>query len=267
MQASEKTDSAISKAWRSIVSLATNKYFAAGLLALILLIAAGYFFVDRMIMPSYVGHNVSVTVPSVKELPIEEARLKLEAMDLRVEVESGRYNPQIPRNIVVDQNPQPNMYVKPGRRIYLTINTGATPEVTVPSVVGLGRSDAENQLTAAGLLATESDIRPDSIPYPAPNIITRQYPSPGTVLKEGSRVRLWYSTGLGDKYVTVPSVIDLTASEAQRMLLSMKLRSRIIEYPDATSLIVNNQSPRQGTRAKEGSEIRLFVNPPEEEEN
>lgn len=267
MQTPLKTQSLLKKVWNSIVSLATNQFFALGLLALILLLGAGYLLVDRVVMPSYARHNVSVTVPDVKELPIEEAKMKLEAMDLQTEVESGRYNPSLPRNIVVDQNPQPDMFVKPGRRVYLTINTGSTPEVAVPSLEGINRSEAENRLFAAGL---KSEMRRDSIPHRNPDLVTRQYPAAGAIVEEGSSVRIWYSTGLGKNYVTVPSVRGLSAREAKRLLLSMKLRSLILgagDYPDPLELIVNSQSHAEGTRLKEGYEIRLFVKPGEENEN
>lgn len=249
------------------MSLATNQFFALGLLALILLAGAGYLLVDRVVMPAYARHNVSVTVPDVKELPIEEAKIKLEAMDLQTEVESGRYNPSLPRNIVVDQNPQADMFVKPGRRVYLTINTGSTPEVAVPSLEGINRSEAENRLFAAGLKA---EMRRDSIPHRNPDLVTRQYPAAGAVVEEGSSVRIWYSTGLGKNYVTVPSVRGLSAREAKRLLLSMKLRSLILgagDHPDPLELIVNSQSHAEGTRLKEGYEIRLFVKPAEGSEN
>ena len=256
--------------WNGFVSLITNKFFALGIFVLILLVALGYFVVDRVVMPSYVGYNVSVTVPDVKELPIEEAKMRLDAIDLKVEVESGRYNPLLPRNVVVDQNPKPNMYVKPGRRVYLTINTGATPEVTVPSLEGISLTLAQNFLFAAGLKAEESDIRPDSIPHPNPNLVTRQYPAAGSVVKEGSRVRLWYSTGLGKNYVTLPSVVGLSAGEARQLLLSMKLRSLVLgsgDHPDPLGLTVKTQSHAEGTRLKEGYEIRLFVEVRDENEN
>lgn len=270
MQASQKRGSALKNMWQGLLSLATNLYFLGGLVGLFVLLILGYLLIDRMLMPSYVGYNVSVTVPDVKELPIEEAKLRLEAMDLRTEVESGRYNPQLPRNVVVDQNPQANMYVKPGRRIYLTINTGATPEVIVPSLEGISLTQAQNLLFAAGLKAEESDIRPDPIPHHASNIVTRQDPAPGTTVKEGARIRLWYSTGLGNDYATVPDVTGLTAREAQLQLLELKLRSLILgagEYPEPQDLIVNAQGHAAGTRLKEGSEIRLFVEIPEDEES
>lgn len=268
MQAQQKMGAAIKNFFKSFLSLGTNKFFIFGLLALILLVGAGYMLVDRVIMPSYARHNVAITVPNVNELPIEEAQLQLEALNLQAQVESGRYNPNLPRNIVVDQNPKANMSVKPGRRVYLTINTGSTPEVTVPSIEGISLTEAQNQLFAAGLRAEKSDIRPDSIPFKYKNIVTRQYPAPGTVLEEGSRVRIWYSTGLGNNYSTVPNVVGMTVREARRTLLSLKLRSIVLpagDYPE--TLTISSQGQTEGTRIRQGNEIRLFVNPPTESEN
>ena len=258
----------LQQVWQNIRSLATNKFFGAGLLVLIILVGVTYLAVDRLIMPAYVGFDVSVAVPDVRELPVEEARLRLQQMDLQVEVESSRYNPQLPRNVVVDQNPGASQRVKPGRRVYLTINTGATPEATIPSVEGISLNEALNRLNAAGLKAEEEDIRPDSIPHPFANTVTRQFPEAGQIVTEGSRVRLWYSTGLGENYVSVPDLSDMTIDEAQRLLLSRRLRSIILgagSDADLSSLIVVRQSPLVDTRIKEGSEIRLFVEPQEEE--
>ncbi|MEM8488779.1 MAG: PASTA domain-containing protein [Bacteroidota bacterium] len=270
MQAQQKTGAAVKNFFKSLLSLGTNKFFIFGLLALILLVGAGYLLVDRVIMPSYARHNVSITVPDVNELPIEEAQLLLENLNLQAHVESGRYNPNLPRNIVVDQNPKANMFVQPGRRVYLTINTGSTPEVTVPSIEGISLTEAQNQLFAAGLRAEKSDIRPDSIPFKVKNLVTRQYPAAGTVIEEGSRVRIWYSTGLGNSYSTVPNVVGMTARDAKRTLLSLKLRSIVLgagEHPNPMSLPVVVQGQAEGTRTRQGTEIRLFVKPPVDAEN
>lgn len=256
--------------WSYIRSLLTNMYLGLGLLIIIALIGSGYLIFDKMLMPSYVGHQDFVTVPNVKNLEVEDARLTLNQLNLPVEVESGRFNPELPRNLVVDQNPAPNMQVKPGRRIYVTINTGATPESTVPSLVGISVDEAKNRLNAAGLIAQSSDIRPDSIPSPHKNLVTKQFPEPGKIVEEGSRIRLWYSTGLGSNLVTVPSVVGLTAREAQRMLLNQKIRSVVLggsSPEDVSSQEIVRQTPGEGTRVKEGYEIRLFVPKPEEDEN
>lgn len=254
----------IEKPLQFLRSLFTNVYFGAGLLLVAVLVCVGYLAVDRWLMPSYVRHDIYVSVPDVAYLPVEEAEAHLQSMDFRVEVESNRYNPQYPRDVVLDQNPDANVQVKPGRRIYLTINTGTTPESTVPTLVGVSLREALNRLNAAGLIAEDRDIRPDSIPHPYLNVVTKQFPEPGTIADEGSRVQVWYSTGPGTEYANVPAVTGMRADEASQFLLDRRLRSVILgggAQPelDVSQMEVIRQSPEQGTRIKEGSEIRLFV--------
>ena len=249
----------------------TNPYLGIGLLLLGAILLGIYLIIDKSFMPTYVRHDAYVTVPDVHNLTVEDARATLSRIDLDVEVKSNRYNPQLPRDVVVDQNPDALEQVKPGRRIYITINTGASPESTVPSLVGISLKEAINRLNASGLRAEDSDIQPDSIPHPYNNMVTKQFPEPGKIVDEGARVRLWYSTGLGSNYVTVPNLVGMNAREAQGILLNRKLRSVVLggnSAPDIARMPIERQSHPEGTRLKEGSEIRLFVEKeaPEEEQ-
>ena len=247
---------------RTILGLFTNKYLFAGLSLLIFLAAGTYILFDRAIMPGYTRHNVTVLVPSLDSLSFEEARSRLEQIDLEAHPDSHRYNPGLPRDIVLDQYPAANSRVKPGRRVYLTINTGTIPDVTVPSVEGIAIGNARSQIMIAGLKVLDSDVRPDSIPHPHENTVTGQFPEAGTRVPEGSRVMLWYSTGLGRSFVEVPDLNGLSPEEAQQQLLAVKLRSVVImqeEEEASENLTVYNQSPQPGASIREGSELRLFV--------
>lgn len=259
----------LQRSWLFLKDLLTNPYFGFGLLGLILFIGTGYIVFDKLLMPNNVGHNDMILVPDVSEMPVEQAQATLRQLNLQARVESSRFNPKLPRDVVVDQSPRPNRTVKPGRHIYLTINSGSTPSVTVPDVEGISQVEALNRLTAAGLRAEPADIQPDSIPHPHRGTITRQFPADGTVLEEGSRVRLWYSTGLGDLFVAVPDLQGLTVREARQLLLARRLRSVVMGAPDdeaTASLAIIKQGYPAGTRLKEGHEIRLFVQiaPPED---
>ncbi len=260
---------AIERSWAYIKRLATNGYVGLGLLGLFAVIGAGYYLFDNFLMPSYVGYNEMIVVPDVTEMPSDQAEAALLAANLQAQVESSRYNPKLPRDVVVDQSPRPQSTVKPGRRVYLTINSGSTPSVTVPDVEGISRLEALNRIAAAGLRSENADIQPDSIPHPHPNTITRQHPPAGTVLEEGSRVRIWYSTGYGDRFVLVPELNGLTVREARQLLLSRRLRSVVMGAPkdeDTEVLTVVKQNYQPGTRLKEGHEIRLFVDTEAEED-
>jgi beta-lactam-binding protein with PASTA domain len=239
-----------------VVSLATNTLFWAGLAAVIVLAALLLLTFDRAIMPSYTRQDVAVVVPDVENVPFENARRLLEARDLQVERIVQRFNPNIPRETVVDQNPPPNTRVKPGRHIYLSVNSGSLPTVTVPRVEGLALREAKNRMITAGLRVASE--RPDPVPSPYENTVTDQSPPAGTTVDRGSSVTLWYSTGLGSEYVEVPDVKGMTIEEARRALLALRLRSVAVDAISEEDT-VSRQSRAPGTHVRQGFEIRLFT--------
>jgi len=252
----------LARSARYVRSLLSNGYLWAGLGTLIAVALILYVAVNYLVMPTYTRHDVTVAVPPVLNQSFEEAKSALEARDLRVERVTDRFNPDLPRDVIVDQNPRADEQVKPGRRVYLTVNTGQIPTVTVPSVEGMSLREARNQLQAHRLTVEE---RPDSIPSPYRNTITRQKPTPGDSIREGSTVTLWYSTGLGEEYVTVPDVTGLLVQEARDRLLGRNLRSVVVgqrgeeRFEGLGDPVVVRQSREPGTRVREGFEIRLFL--------
>lgn len=252
-------------------ALLRNSYFWGGLGGLLLLSIAVYFLVDVVVMPSYTRHGVSVRVPDVEDRSFEKARKLVTDRNLKVKRQVGRYNPNVEQEAVVDQNPPPSSYVKPGRRVYLTVNAGEAPMVDAPDLNGISVREAKNRVSSLGL--TVGTVDPDPIPAPYPNTITRQKPEPGDSLRKGGIVDLWYSTGLGTDTVQVPTVVGRTVEEAQRRLLRRKLRSVVVDPrtsgstkdtpqsadTSATRRFVQRQGRAPDTRVRTGREIRLFT--------
>ncbi len=253
--------------------LARNTYFWGGLVVLLVLGLIAYGLIDAVIMPSYTRHGVAVQMPDVQNQPFAQAQQVLEARNLRVNRQSGRYNPNVPQDIVVDQTPPPTASVKPGRRVYLTVNAGEARNVTLPDLSGTSLREARNRLTTLGL--TVDTVQADTIPSPYPNTVTRQHPQPGDSLKEGEGVALWYSQGLGKERVRVPNLRGLPMQAAQRYLLHRKLRWVVVDTsstrlrPDSqyTSapqdtvkqrLFVRNQGRSPGEQVRAGTEVRLY---------
>lgn len=250
----------VGEAGRFLRSLIQNTYFWGGLVVLAGLVLVLYLVVDKVALPSYTRQGTSVTVPSVLNQPFEQAQLELEERDLTVERVVQRYNANFPRDVVIDQNPPPNAQVKPGRHVYITVNSGELNRVMVPDLQGLSLREAVNRLRSGGLQVSET--LPDSIPAPNANTVTRQDPPPGDSLTEGSSMRLWYSTGLGQEYVTIPEVTGLTVSEASQELRESNLRFVVIGGEDGEEVseeTVQRQSREPGTRVREGFEIRLYL--------
>lgn len=252
-------------------TLFQNPYFWGGLGGLLVLCATMYFLVDAVIMPSYTRHGVAVRVPDVKNRSFEEAQRLVQNRSLKAKRQVGHYNPNIERETVLDQNPPPNSDVKPGRRVYLTVNAGEVSMVNVPDLNGLSIREAKNRVASFGL--NVGSTKPDSIPSPYPNTVTGQHPEPGDSLKRGGTVDLWYSTGLGTDSVEVPNVVGQTAKQAQSFLIRQKLRSVIVdprtskstpETPQsrdtaATPQFVRRQGRLPNTKVRTGTEIRLFT--------
>ena len=243
------------RSWNHARSLLTNGYFWGGLLLLGFLTTGLYVAVDAWLMPAYTRQAVAIPVPDVSGLPFDEAKQRLAERQLQAERQDQRFNPNVPLNAVVDQRPPARTPVKPGRRIYLTVNSGTVPTVHVPSVVGISLREAQNRMRTMGLHVDSMDVQPDSIPSPDPNTVTRQEPEGGETVPQGTHVQLWYSTGLGQEYVIVPDVAGMNTDEARRYLLDQMLRSVVIGEDGA----VRKQSPEPGTRVREGSQIRLFT--------
>lgn len=249
--------------------LITNKYFYVGLGVLVIAGLVVFIGFNYLLMPNYTRHDAAIAVPRVTDLPYEQAAEILRQHDLRVEQETQRFDPEAPRDVVVDQSPGAETLVKPGRRIYLTVNTGETPTVTVPRLEGFSAREATNQLRAVGLRLGE--VRADSIPHPYQNTVTRQSPAAGSTVQEGHQVTIWVSTGPGDEWVSVPDVTGMTVADARALLLEeFKVRARVLGAPEdaepqeVEQMQVTRQS-NTGARVRQGYEIRLHVDEQDED--
>lgn len=228
-----------------------------GTVGLIVLTGVIYLAFNSLIMPSFTRHGTSIEVPDVMNITSDDAAAMLEDAGLRTEQIILR-KPNLPRDVVIDQSPGPRSLVKPGRRVYLTVNTGDTTTVLVPRVETYGVRVASNMLAINDLIVGE--ILPDSIPSFYEDIVTLQQPAAGERVPPGTVVNLWYGTGLGDELVLVPDVTGLTAEDAQRTLLDVRLRSIVIGTPEDESEeepLILEQSHEPGTSVSEGFEIRL----------
>lgn len=246
------------RAFRWTRPVVTHRYFWLGVVALIGALAGLYLIMNHVVMPMYTRQGAAVTVPEVRELSFEQARAMLEERDLQPERRDQPFNPSLPRDAVVDQNPQPRASVKPGRRIYLYVNSGARRVVTMPDVRNETRLNAESTLGSVGLSSVE--VRQDQNASPNKGTVTRQDPNPGATLGAESRVTLWTSPGLGSETVVVPDVRGMAPVDARRSLLDAGL------WVDPTRSIggsVTRQDPAPEAEAREGTEVRIYAGEPD----
>ena len=243
---------------RQILQALANKYLWLGLAVLVAITGIAYVTFNSWLMPSFTRHGEAIAVPGVVSMSFDEAAAILDSIGLSSEQVTLR-KPNLPRDIIIDQNPPMDALVKPGRRIYLTVNAGDTTTVLVPNVTSFPIREARSRITIHGLTILE--VLPDSIPSPHANTITRQEPIAGSAVPSGSAVTLWFGTGLGDRLVSVPDVTGLNVSEAREALLSLKLRSVVVGAgtEPVEFMTVVRQGTDPGISVREGYEIRLHL--------
>ena len=168
MDAKEK----LQGAGRYLKSLLTNGYFYLAVVGLGLACVLGLVLLSKVLLPTFTRHSAFVTVPDVSNLSYEAAADVLERNKLTSDRRIVKFRPDLPKDVVVEQNPPTGTSVKPGRRIYLTINSGTTPTVVIPNVIDLSIQEAKNRVISAGLrvVRTEPDPHPLSLrKYGDPN--------------------------------------------------------------------------------------------------
>jgi serine/threonine-protein kinase len=126
-----------------------------------------------------------VEVPPVVGQTLNAAKQQLSAVGL--DFSSSEEPSDRPAGEVIGQSPNAGTSVNPGSSVTLTVSSG--PEETrvrVPSLVGLTQSDAESELTTAGLVAS---VQTESTSIePQDGRVISQSPASGTQVADGSTV-------------------------------------------------------------------------------
>ncbi len=246
-------------AWRWLKPVATSRYLWLGLLALGGGLVGIFLLMNYVVMPIYTRQGTAVTVPEVRQLSFEQAHNIVEDRDLRPERREQPFNPSLPRDVVIDQNPPPNASVKPGRRVYLYVNSTEQRAVTVPDVLTLSQNLARSQMAEAGL--TNVQVQEDETNSPYEGTVTRQDPEPGETAKTEAAVTLWVSPGLGETEVTVPDVRGLAPVDARRELTEA---GAWVDPTRSVGGTVTRQEPESGETVRRGTEVRIYSDPIEE---
>ena len=128
----------------------TSKYIWLNLLAmaivLVLLVVGAKFGIDI-----YTHHGEAILIPDIRHKSYADAKQILANEGLLIEVTDTGYVRTLPADCILEQSPQPGDKVKSGHVIYVIVNSGNTPTITLPDIID-NRSvrEAIAKLTAMG---------------------------------------------------------------------------------------------------------------------
>ena len=210
-----------------------------------------------------------VRVPDVVRTSTSAALARLQAAGLTGKVTT--VPAQAAAGVVVAQSPAAGAKVAKDSTVSLQASKGPA---TVPDVRGQLAADAKGALRTAGLVPVEFHV-PGTQPK---GTVTAQKPLPNKQVPSGSKVRINVSTGStggggggagttttsapapAPQKVTVPDVVGIQQSAAQRRLHDGGLRARVKYLPSSRPAgVVTGQNPGGGTKVKKGSTVVLSV--------
>jgi serine/threonine-protein kinase len=168
---------------------------------------------------------------------------------------------------VIGTRPSAGTEVDCQSRVTMFVSRGKNV-VTLPSVIGFQREEAESELEQLGFIV---DVDTRDADQPEGEVIGQQ-PGPDSRLPKGDTVTIIVSTGAGS--VIVPSVEGQSEDGAKANLVERGLSVVVQETEtdeESEDGRVLDQAPDAGTRVRMGDQVTIVVGrfeepPPEEEE-
>ena len=198
-----------------------------------------------------------VQVPNLVHLEDKDAQKLLEEAGLKLGDITYVNDDTVAKGLIVSQKPEALAMVESGSKVSISVSKGkAQPaEVSVPNLIGMNQTDAENAIAAAKLVAVQDD--PVVTNEVAPGLVCKQSIKPGTTVVEGSQIS--FATAIADNTVSVPDVKGLPNDAAQQTLQEAGLGvDTTTAYSDKVDEgIVMGQSIAAGKQVKKGTVVTI----------
>ncbi|MDE5624133.1 MAG: PASTA domain-containing protein [Alistipes sp.] len=211
-------------------------------------------------------HGSRRTVPDFSGVQLLEAQRLARKNDLKLQINDSLFVPVYEGGIVLDQLPKGGVEVKPGRTVYLTINSFRQKMVPVPFVADRSLRQAKNMLEIAGLEIGQLVYRTDmATNYVLDEYLGRQRITETTRVEAemGSGVTLYVGVQPGHNVTVVPQVIGLSLKDAKSRLWELGLNVGKVAFDPGINLLnqkdayVYMQSPRAERRVVLGTKVDL----------
>ncbi len=251
-----------------------SREFFLTLAGLLVLGIGFYLLIFMIILPVYTRHGDSVLVPDISELSLEEAIELLDEKKLRYEVEDSAYFADLPALSVINQQPPALSSVKPGRKVFLTVNQKMPPMVKVPELKDLQFYQAKARLESWKLGVGQVTRVPDIAHNSVLEVNMDGKPvKAGTLVPQGTRIDLIVADSYSRTRVEIPQLVGYTYEDAINEIRVLSLVLGGVHYnPDGPLDEVGRvyaQNPRaSGDSVKVGYPIDLYIygNEPETDE-
>ena len=202
---------------------------------------------DDITAPDLVGKNYSDVVSSIQYA------------EYNIVEDESVYSDSIEEGVIISQEPPAGRTIKATTEIYVTVSLGPK-KIPLVDLIGVEARAAKLRLESLNLLVSMEYEVSDTV---AEGYVIRMDPEPYTELVEDEIVTLVVSLGPEERFTTVPNLIDMTESEAERALEIKNLvlgsvipKETDIEEEDG---LVYDQSVAADTEVSEKTAVDIYV--------
>lgn len=199
----------------------------------------------HLLMQLATRHGARCTVPDFSGIALDDAEQLAKKHDLELHINDSLFVPAYEGGIILDQLPKGGVEVKPGRTVYITINSFRQKMVPVPYVASRSLRQAKNMLEIAGLEIKELIYRPDM----ATNYVLEEFYERQQILADshieaemGSGITLYVGVEPSENNTFVPQVVGLSLHDAKARLWESGLNVGKVIYEEGINLLNQKQA-------------------------
>ena len=229
----------------------------SGLFFLFALVAgAGAYFTLTMLTKS----EDAVVVPNLEGKNVVYVLELLTDLGLNTKVKGSEYNPDVPKNHVIFQEPEPGAEIKKGRDIRIILSKGAR-SIVMPNLRGLS-------IQQGRIILEENDLCPGEISSTynrnlKKDEIIAQMPPAGTTASRGDCVNLLVSLGIRPRAYKMPELRGLSIDEALLLMERDHLtlgKITAVFHENQPLDTIWDQEPLHGYRVTEETTVNIVLN-------
>ncbi|MCI7551577.1 MAG: Stk1 family PASTA domain-containing Ser/Thr kinase [Actinomycetaceae bacterium] len=192
------------------------------------------------------------TVPSITGLSADEAQQALADIGFTYS-SSEEYSEDVAEGVVISQNPQADSQAPHDSEVTFVISKGREP-ISVPDVVSLSASEAQQMIEDAGLSYSSTQEFSDDVPEGS---VISQDIAAGETLYRGDGVSVVVSKG--PELIEVPNVFGKQRQDAIDTLEGAGFSVKVDEVLGGIFGTVRTQDPSGGTRVPRGTTVTITV--------
>lgn len=201
----------------------------------------------------------TVFVPDLVDKDVLYGLEILSDLGLNTRVKATVYHDQVPKNHVIDQDPDAGTAIKRGRDVKIRVSRGPKT-ILMPNLVGLSLQQGRILLTENGLCQGSLSRMISS--RNTIDQVMAQYPMPGATIPRNTCADLLISRGPPRQAFAMPDLSGFTLESAIRRAEQLQLkvgRIRVVHRADTPLETVVDQNPLAGHRIILGSRMDLTV--------